>query len=431
MSCNLFQPRKIHRVPLSPVGFILVILSLLITSAPTKAEEVHLTFTAWGGLSHQETYQELARVFSEQHPTITVEFEPDIGAYVDRMKTNILAGTGPDIYFTQEMQTVGFVRDGWLIPLNDYMARDPELIDQIHPSLFESFTWEGQIGSLPVVTFASMFYYNPYLFGEAGLPAPQMVTWDDLRTWGRALTRRDGEGRIVQYGHRIEYPEVNFHLYYLWQNGGGLIDESRTRSLLNTPETINAVEFIRDLIWADQIIPKPDEMGDFLLEFGNLGMFTHGSWMTGYYESLFEFDDFEVLPAPIGEYNVGMAYPNGFGISAASKHPDEAWEFLKFLSGTEGQQIIASAGLGIPVNRDPAVARAYLDVPTPRRRLAELEALTTARPPYVVPGTQEDIIAQTVNPAMFAVWNNEADPAPVLEELHRLVQQMIDDIHAR
>src|SRR5690554_4919466 len=151
------------RVSLVTSLLVLIVLSLSL-SALAAEEKVHLVFTAWGGESHWRVYERLAQAFNEKYDHISIEFIPTPDAYVDKMKTNILAGTGPDIYFSQEMQSVGFIKDGWFIPLNEYIENDPTFdIDQIHSGLFSSFTWEGKIGALPVVTFASMLFYNPVL----------------------------------------------------------------------------------------------------------------------------------------------------------------------------------------------------------------------------------------------------------------------------
>ena len=234
---------------------------------------------------------------------------------------------------------------------------------------------------------------------------------------------------MQQYGHRVEtWP--NFYLYYLWQNDGGVFDEQLRNSILNSQESIEAVEFIHDLMWGMQVIPKPHEMGQFLIENHNLAMFTHGSWMIGYYANLFDFQDFGVISSPIGKRQVNMAYPNAFGISAVSKHPDEAWEFLKFASGPEGQRIIAEGDLGIPVNKDPSVGDAYVSGPTAAQNLAALEAVMMAQAPRVVPSMQEVIIDQILGPGLNRVWANEIAPRTAMEEAHRLVQAHLDEFYA-
>lgn len=412
------------------LSLLVMMLALALALPAAAAEKVHLTFTAWGGESHWRVYERLAEAFNEKYDHISIEFIPTPDAYVDKMKANILANTGPDIYFSQEMQSVGFIKDGWFIPLNDYIENDPDFdITQIHAGLFNSFTWEGQIGAMPVVTFTSLLFYNPVLLNEAGLPIPESLTWDELVEYARVLTRRSPDGTVQQYGHRFE-PWPNFYLYYLWQNEGGFFDEVLRNSALNSQQSIEAVEFLHDLIWGMQVVPKPHEMGQYLLENHNVGMFTHGSWMIGYYANLFEFEDFGAISTPVGKRAVNMAYPNAFGISSASKHPDEAWEFLKFAAGPEGQRIIAEGDLGIPVNRDPWVGDAYVTGPTAEQNLVALQALMIAEAPRVVPGMQEVLIDQIVGPLLNQVWANEIAPRTAMEEAHRLAQAHLDEFYA-
>lgn len=410
----------------------LMVLGLFICSAvPTVGERVQISFTAWGVPNRLEVYEKLARAFNEQQDDIEVEFIPQPHGYVDQLKLNILAGIGPDVYLSQEMQTVGFIDEGWFIPLNEYIANDSTFdINSIHQGSLESFTWAGRIGALPVFTFTALLYYNPHLFDRAGVPAPSNMTWEDLVEVAKRLTIRDADGAPIQYGHRVEYA-INQYIYYLWQSGGGVIDQSRRRSLLNTPETIEAAQFIQDLAWQYQVIPKPGEVGQFAIEKGNLGMYTMGSWMIGNYANQFNFTDVKATNVPSGRETITTAYPNGLGISAASQHPDQAWEFIKWVVGPEGQKILAAHDMGIPIINDPDVIRSYLfDGPTVEQRAAAVASLAIAQAPPVVPGMQEDILGRYVGPALQAAWRNESPPDPILEEAHRLTQEYLDQLWA-
>lgn len=412
------------------VAAVLVLSLSCLLVGSVLAEDVKLTFTAWGGESHWKIYEKLAAVFSEQNDGITVEFIPTPDNYVDKLKTNVMAGTGPDIYFCQEMQTVGFIDEGWFIPLNDFIEKDDSFdISLIHSGLFSSFTWQDKIGAMPVVAFVSLLYYNPVKFNEAGLANPQSMTWDQLVQYAKALTKTDAEGNIQQYGHKIFLGSPNLYLYYLWQNEGGILDEERRNSILNTPETVGAVRFIYDLLWTHRVAPKLNELGAYWLHNHNLAMMTQGSWDIGYLSNQAQFLDFEVIGCPVGKREVNLAYPNAFGISAASKHPEEAWKFLAFLSGPEGQRIIAEEGLGTPVNTDPSVADAYFTGPTMRQRMVAVQALAKAQAPRVVPGMQGEIIDQRVNPFFIRVWNDELPPESAAEQAHRQVQSFLDEFY--
>src|SRR6201999_1103316 len=64
--------------------------------------------------------------------------------------------------------------------------------------------------------------------------------------------------------------------------------------------------------------------------------------------------DFDVAPLPVGPArpkghaacsDIGAT---GLAISSASKHKEQAWEFVKFATGPVGQELIAESALFVP-----------------------------------------------------------------------------------
>jgi len=68
----------------------------------------------------------------------------------------------------------------------------------------------------------------------------------------------------------------------------------------------------------------------------------------------------------------------GIGMSAASHHKAEAWEWIRFVLGAEGQAIIARSERGMPAVRRVA-ERVYPNPRTPQREERFLEAMAYAR----------------------------------------------------
>src|SRR5690606_9990086 len=92
---------------------------------------------------------------------------------------------------------------------------------------------------------------------------------------------------------------------------------------------------------------------------GKAGMALLGHWaypmMTGAKDL-----DFDVTVLPVGpnggagsKSDVGVT---GLSIAANTPRKDEAWEFVKFATGPEGQRIIADSALFIPVLKSVAAA---------------------------------------------------------------------------
>jgi ABC-type glycerol-3-phosphate transport system substrate-binding protein len=66
--------------------------------------------------------------------------------------------------------------------------------------------------------------------------------------------------------------------------------------------------------------------------------------------------DFDVTPLPVGPQRQGQpAHSNigstGLAISSSSQHKEQAWEFVKFAAGPEGQALISESSLFVPVLR--------------------------------------------------------------------------------
>ena len=100
---------------------------------------------------------------------------------------------------------------------------------------------------------------------------------------------------------------------------------------------------------------------------GRVGMY--GPWgvfsIVDFREQITGFE-WDVAPLPRGPAGTraGLVVPTGFGVSSQSKHPREAFEFVRFLAGPEGQEIIARWALFIPCRKSVARSTAFLDPET-------------------------------------------------------------------
>lgn len=400
---------------------LVVMCMLILCPQVLRAEATRITVTAWGDDFTQDVHARLVEAFNASQSDIQAEYVRSPGNYWDRLAVFIASGIGPDVYFTQEMFTVEMVAQGWFIPLNDYIDKTPELAREtfVADSIFEPFTWNGKIGAIPTTVHTSVVYYNKALFNEAALPYPDGWDWSDLVDLARKLTVTV-DNQVVQYGYRMDAFHLNYVFHYLWQNGGGVLSEDRRTSLVGSPETVGAFEFLRDLIWEYKVAPGAPFWGHYLLENQNLAMYNYGSWMLGSYLGV-DGLDFDVVPPAKGKVETNMLYPNGYGISSASKNPDAAWEFIKFAAGPEGQAILTD--IGIPVRT--FALDAYLEGPVQRRGV--VEAVLSAQAPRVVPGMERNIIA-TINNSMDAVWRTDGIPVGnLLTRISERIQLYLDE----
>src|SRR5690606_13083568 len=104
-------------------------------------------------------------------------------------------------------------------------------------------------------------YYRTDLLEEAGYTEPPQ-TWDELVEVAKALTKDvDGDGNIDQWGFvSLGLPGQVFNTYtffdFLFQNGGQLFNEEGEPAF-NSPEGVEALQFMVDLKNVHQVMP-PD-----------------------------------------------------------------------------------------------------------------------------------------------------------------------------
>jgi multiple sugar transport system substrate-binding protein len=72
---------------------------------------------------------------------------------------------------------------------------------------------------------------------------------------------------------------------------------------------------------------------------------------------------FDVAPVPIGPAGTTHSRTNiggtGISICAKTKYPEQAWRFVKFWAGIQGQTAIAKSGLWVPALRNVGQSAAY------------------------------------------------------------------------
>ncbi|MFO1036671.1 MAG: extracellular solute-binding protein [Geminicoccaceae bacterium] len=100
-----------------------------------------------------------------------------------------------DLVCIDEVMLRAYARDGRVLELDEWMARDGVTLADYTPETVEEATYEGRCIGLPCVNVSSMLMFRRDLLERYGLPVPS--SWDELRQVGTTLqeaVRRD-EGR--------------------------------------------------------------------------------------------------------------------------------------------------------------------------------------------------------------------------------------------
>lgn len=213
-----------------------------------------------------------------ENPGVTIDLEV-VGwqQMYDTTAQRIAADALPDLVNTATIWLPEWVEAGALQPVSDQLL-SPELKADFIPALLEKGgEYNGESWGLPIAAAARGLFYNKDLLAEAGLDAPP-ATWDELQQYVTSIKDSTGE-----FGYAFDAKGVQAFRYFgffLWNNGGDFFDADG-KAAFNSPEGVEALQFLADLASSGAI---PDPTGTALEDFqplfqtGRLGMMIDGNF---------------------------------------------------------------------------------------------------------------------------------------------------------
>ncbi|MFD6054301.1 ABC transporter substrate-binding protein [Agromyces sp. NPDC060279] len=333
---------------------------------------------------NEENLQKIVAAFEDEHPDISVEVTTlPYADYGTALQTDLAAGTVSDVFDLEYANYAQYQANGVLAEIP---VEDPSVYRE---SVLEAYATDGKQYALPSSFSTVVLFYNSDLFDAAGLEYPTSDwTWADEQAAAEQLT---DQGAGVWGDHQ----PVSFYEFYkvLAQNGGEFLDESGTKTAFNSPEGIEAAEW---LVGKSGTVMPTVEQGqgtpDFdtkLFSDGKLAMLHTGIWMFGAFADVpFGWD---IAVEPGNTQQASALFSNAVGVSSGSKHQDAAAEFARFLTSSDVMvETRLDAGWELPVISDEAALESYLTLGDPANRQAVFDSLDqVALPPVVAKGQQE------------------------------------------
>lgn len=336
-----------------------------------KAEKITITWATIGGF-YTEWARNLAQEF-EAKKGISIEIVGiDYPELYENQVTELKMGSEAyDIITYEPAWKSEFASEGWLAPLNDYIAAsDPEsiAIDDIAPALWElTGQWRGKTYGLPYYTFTSGYFYRYDLFNDVDekqafrnrygyeLDIPQ--TYDQMADIAEFFHRKAGDklkGKVLKndfYGIGLmagRFPQIQDEIMSIaWNFGAQLIKDD------GSPGTtdrifIKAVEF-----YIKKLLPHAPPNATSSGFDAVVGQMRQGliAQTAGFY--LDQWPNIVKTETQVPGAEMAAAASPGaaswlgafcLGLSRNSKHPKESFEFIKFLASPEGQLKFAKGG---------------------------------------------------------------------------------------
>lgn len=331
--------------------FVLMSMLLLVcwvSAAPAKKT----TVTFWGWISPEwvSTYRD----FEIQYPSIKIKesmLSRQWAATSEKFLTAIAAGNAPDACLQNAHQFPQFASQGVFRDIGELAKRDGIKDEDWLPYQLQSTYFAEKQFALPLTTDVRAFYYNKRLFKEVGLdPESPPETWDELEQFGPKLTKQDEKGRFSQFGFAPCAASFNpgagdgIIWIWIWENGGKFLDSTGKKYIVDNPKNVEAVEWIVNYgdkycgggktITAFLQSAKGLAQDPFLTE--RLAMKVGGSWEFWSTATIPTLDyGIGLMPKPEGGERHTYSCGGVLALPMGSKHIEEAWTFIKWLSGVD------------------------------------------------------------------------------------------------
>ncbi|MBW5449227.1 extracellular solute-binding protein [Cohnella sp. CFH 77786] len=326
-----------------------------------KAETVTLKFWRPSGNDQENgAIDKLIANFEAANPGIKVELENiPFDNYETKIRTALAGNNAADIIAIDAPTMPSYVSAGALYDLTSFMEADANLSD-IPDGIVESMKYNGKIYLAPINEANIAMFYNKKMFEAKGIPLPsknvdEAWTWDQVLDAAKKLN--DPAAGVVGIDPADGFGGGEGPAYFktpiLWQFGAEVLspDGSTAKGYLDSNEAKEALRFYQSLYQGSKVASL--ELPPDPFPTGKLAISVNGIWALGHFKNNFpDFklgEDWDIAPLPKMKR---QAMANGswtFGITANSKHPQEAWKFINYMTNTEGAKIYAEMTGVMPV----------------------------------------------------------------------------------
>lgn len=408
----------------------LLVLAFALLASWSLAQ-TNITFMAWGSPEELAVWQTIADEFNAANPDIAVTVDvSDWDAFFNKLQTLFAGGTPPDVFAMDAPLYPDWQSRGVLLNLQPYIDATPGLLDGMYPVTLEAYeTDEGYFG-LPRDFQTIVLYYNKAMFDAAGVAYPtDDWTLDDLRQAAKDLTvDTDGDGITDQWGYWADFYDMElFWGPAIWGNGGQVLSDDHTKTLLAEGPARDVWHMMSDMIFVDGSVPDTGEAEQygydmFLAE--RAAMTTIGHWTVPEYTA--QGIDFDVAAFPAGPARRATSVNSaGFVVAKASKNPDAAWAFVEYAVSEGGQQRLAELGFSVPVLRAVAESPTYLEQEgSDIRQQVFVDALdyAVAKPSFRGYGEWSGVVGDELS----LVWSGDLSIDEALDELVPMADDVLD-----
>jgi multiple sugar transport system substrate-binding protein len=352
------NPQKIFtmtlRIPWTLFAGIAVVAAAIssefvVQHQPRKDRVVITYWEKWGGFEG-DAMRVVVDEFNRSQNRIWVDYLT-ISAVNVKTLLATAAGVPPDVAGVFDSDVVPFAEDRAAMPLETYARAAGIKSSDYIPAYWQFCVHRGHLYAMPTAPASTGLHYNTDYFRQAGLdPAKPPETLEEMSAMVDKLTKKDKDGKLVRAGFVPAEPD-----WWRWGWGyifGGRLWDGESKITANSPENVHAFE------WVASFSKRygPTEIFTFRSGFGNfnspenafmagkVAMVMQGVWMANFIEKNNPKLHWAAAPFPHPANRPDLANSTFVGLDVliiprGAKHPDEAFEFIKYVQSQKPMEL--------------------------------------------------------------------------------------------
>lgn len=353
------------------------------------------------------------------------------------LESAVLVGEGPDVVYGPSDTLGVYQAIGALVDLSPWFSErataefDPRALVRMPPGP------QGRGDPEQLVMVGDRFgNHLALVYNRKFIPTPPATTDELVRQAVANTVDEDGDGRNERYGLVWNYTEPFFVIPFLTGYGAWVFDEGSTTAngrpvpALDTPESIAAYRFVRELQTVHQVLPLSAdyEAAAALFRSGKAAMIIDGDWSwNGYLAE--EGVDAAVAPLPVvSETGIPMGpmvSPKGYSMSIAARGDQRALaaELIRFLTSEETQREFLVKQKILPSRVALRESPLVTDDPT---LIASLQQLENGR--LMPVSTEMRAVWDAMRPPYQQLMSGSADAPTAARQMQRDAVRRIDTL---
>jgi ABC-type glycerol-3-phosphate transport system substrate-binding protein len=271
------------------------------------------------------------------------DFETEFGVRVnlipftgqEKLYAMMAAGQPPDVFYTNTVVRDQLAAEGRLLDIRPIAGKDPFVQSIRRPFIERGTCIDNGWYQFCDWTFTYGLYFNKNLFDEKHIAYPDSTwTWAGMLERARQLTcDKDGDAKTDQFGILIAK-----HFFSAVESMNGVICPGNEMFFTLSAESRQALQLYLDLMYKEKVMPElafTQAQGmqlSQMLNTGRVAMVAEAVPNLDFITSLNVPWDVAPFPAmPPHPLKYFRSASGGLSISSACRHPDKAWELIKWL----------------------------------------------------------------------------------------------------